>query len=148
MSEKGKGRAENNSGFAIIVDSFSGAVADIPRRQRTPEKILRALDRDPHVSTWDMDEGGLWSWIRDLEREGFITSLPCGYPWLQYELTDKGKNLIKLVPLSLAESPISEMDGQIQNFEHLLETLESGDTEAAAEWIRAAIKMLERRRND
>lgn len=36
----------------------------------------------------------------------------------------------------------AERLGQIQNFEHLLETLESGDIETAKDWIKMAIKQL------
>ena len=42
-----------------------------------------------------MDEEGLYSWIDSLERKEFITSIPEGYPWLRYEITDKGKEYLE-----------------------------------------------------
>lgn len=35
----------------IYIDSFSGTAADLPPSKRTPGHVLRALARDPRVST-------------------------------------------------------------------------------------------------
>jgi DNA-binding PadR family transcriptional regulator len=70
-------------------------VADLKPRERTQYALLSALARDPKVSTWDMEKGELWRWFEGLERDGYIKSVPCGYPWHEYELTDKGREMIR-----------------------------------------------------
>ena len=74
----------------MIIDSFSGAAADLPRGKRTPEHVLEALRRDPRVSTWDMSE---YPWLRrciaHLKRDGLIEDVPEGYPWLRYRVVEK-----------------------------------------------------------
>lgn len=76
----------------VMLDSFSGAAADLKGANRTPENVLAALRRMPRVSVWDMSEH---AWLRDcigrLERAGKIVddkSEP--YPWIRYRTTDHG----------------------------------------------------------
>ena len=39
----------------VFVDSFSGAVAELTRKQQAdPVAVLRALQRSPMVSTWEL----------------------------------------------------------------------------------------------
>ncbi|MBS1831661.1 MAG: hypothetical protein JST65_03055 [Acidobacteria bacterium] len=75
------------------IDSFSGALADLKKADRTPENALRILADKPRVSVWDMSE---IVWLRNLveglRRDGLIEDdgkEP--YPWIKYLLTDKGK---------------------------------------------------------
>jgi len=82
---------------AIFLDSFSGAAADLPPRQRDDINVLRVLAKSPRVSVWDMCE---YAWLRgrvnSLLRAGLITadeSQP--YPWHRYVLTDKGREMLK-----------------------------------------------------
>ena len=93
MNKKPLTRTEHTG--RIILDSFSGKAADIPKKLRSDLTVLTALKSDGRVSVWDMDEEGLYSWIDSLERKEFITSIPEGYPWLRYEITDKGKEYLE-----------------------------------------------------
>jgi DNA-binding HxlR family transcriptional regulator len=81
--------------YRIFLDSFSGEIADLKRGKRTRENMLSVLARSPLVSTWDMSE---YRWLRDeianMETDGLITSVDQPYPWLRYELTDKGRTLM------------------------------------------------------
>lgn len=51
----------------MLIDSFSGAAADLKPAQRTPEFLLAVLAKRPRVSTWDMSELG---WLRLIGLEG------------------------------------------------------------------------------
>lgn len=75
----------------VLLDSFSGAAADLPQGNHTPADVLEALRTCPRVSTWDMSE---CPWLRDcidiLKRGGKITedsSEP--YPWHRYKVCDQ-----------------------------------------------------------
>ena len=76
----------------MIVDSFSGAAAGLPRGRRTAEHILAALRRNPRVSVWDMGE---YPWLRkaidQLEREGRIKGAHERetFPWYRFEVVDR-----------------------------------------------------------
>ena len=76
-----------------FLDSFSGAIADLPKQRRTQQEALRVLSKHPRVSTWDMSE---CAWVRnlvgDLLRAGLIVedkSEP--YPWHRYKITAQGQ---------------------------------------------------------
>lgn len=76
---------------AVLLDSFSGAAADLPRHRRQPTDILRALSTSPRVSVWDMTEHAwLRTGIRHLEVAGMLREVGEPYPWLRYALTGKG----------------------------------------------------------
>jgi DNA-binding PadR family transcriptional regulator len=79
-------------GFNIC--SFSGSVADIPKKQRNDLTILKTLQRDGRISTWDMGEG-LYGWIEPLEGNGLIRSIPRSFPFHYYELTEKGLEFVR-----------------------------------------------------
>ena len=79
----------------MIVCSFSGDAADLPKRGRNVLGLLRVLARHPRVSTWDMSEK---AWLRSLvaqaRRQNLIeadASEP--YPWHRYTLTGAGRFL-------------------------------------------------------
>lgn len=81
--------------YRIYLDSFSGEIADLKRGKRTRENMLAVLAQSPLVSTWDMSEHAwLRNGIADMEDAGLIVSADQPYPWLRYELTDKGRALM------------------------------------------------------
>jgi len=81
--------------YRIFLDSFSGEIADLKRGKRTLENMLAVLAQSPLVSTWDMSEHAwLRNGIADMETDGLIVSADQPYPWLRYELTDKGRALM------------------------------------------------------
>ena len=56
----------------VFVDSFSGAVAELSRKQQADQlAVLRALQRSPMVSTWDLS-GSLDGVIWQLKKDGLI----------------------------------------------------------------------------
>lgn len=80
----------------IFIDSFSGGVAELTKKQRRDGKaVLRVLLVDQMISTWDMDEGDLWRTIEVLTGRGYIKSIPVRYPWLKYEVTEEGKKYLE-----------------------------------------------------
>ena len=74
-----------------MLDSFSGLAAQLPRGQRTPEKVLEALRRNPRVSTFDMGEHTwLCNCIADLKRSNLITEdKDEPYPWHLFYIQPK-----------------------------------------------------------
>lgn len=74
----------------MIVCSFSGPVADLPKRQRNAENVIAVLRKYPMVSAFDMIEK---AWLRDiigmLEVKGTLKADIdyAGYPWIKYEVT-------------------------------------------------------------
>ena len=77
----------------IHFDSFSGAVADLSKKEQgVPTRVLAALTKNPRVSTWDMSESrNLRGSLRFLIDDGKIEELKEPYPWHRFQLTDKGK---------------------------------------------------------
>ncbi|WP_455387386.1 hypothetical protein [Petrachloros mirabilis] len=81
----------------IILDSFSGPIADLPKQCRTQQEALRALNKHPRVSTWDMSEH---AWVRnlvgDLLHAGLIVEDKSElYPWHRYQITAQGKSAME-----------------------------------------------------
>lgn len=78
---------------SIFLDSFSGAVAGLPKGRRSADDVLAVLKTHPRVSCFDMSET---PWIRniigDLKRAGAIESLPEPYPWLRFKVTQEKTN--------------------------------------------------------
>lgn len=75
----------------VVIDSFSGAAADLSPGNHTPADVLEALRTCPQVSSWDMGEH---AWLRNcidiLKREGKITEVRSEpYPWHRYEVCAK-----------------------------------------------------------
>ena len=81
--------------YRVFLDSFSGEITDLKRGQRTQENMLAVLAQHPLVSTWDMSEH---AWVRNeianMVKDELIVSVEQPYPWLRYELTDKGRALM------------------------------------------------------
>ena len=71
----------------IFLDSFSGSVVDLPKKDRTQENVLEVLKNDPMVSTWDMSEN---PWLRtiiaNLVLAGEIKPIKSDYPWHRYKV--------------------------------------------------------------
>lgn len=73
---------------AVLLDSFSGSAAMLPRGRRTNRDILIALQRSPKVSCFDMSELKLLrDGIQDLIYCGKVVCRndKCEYPWCMYE---------------------------------------------------------------
>jgi hypothetical protein len=43
----------------VMLDSFSGALVDLPKGRRDTLNALAVLEKHPRVSVWDL---GIWSW--------------------------------------------------------------------------------------
>ncbi len=72
----------------VFIDSFSGGAANLKPRDRTPNGVLAALQRDPRVSTFDLSE---LPWLRGcidiLKRDGRITEDKTEpYPWHKFNI--------------------------------------------------------------
>ena len=81
----------------IHIDQFSGEITELKRGKRTQENMLAVLAQSPMVSTWDMEE---YAWLRkgisDMQIAGLIVSVAKPYLWLRYELTDRGREMVKI----------------------------------------------------
>lgn len=74
---------------AIFLDSFSGAVADLPKGRRSADDVLAVLKDHPRVSCFDMSEARwICNIIGDLKASGRIESLPEPYPWLRFKVLE------------------------------------------------------------
>lgn len=72
---------------ALHVCSFSGAVADLTKREQfDDEKVLAALSHNPRVSVWDMESAPLRATLERLKNIGAITEEDEPYPWLRFRL--------------------------------------------------------------
>jgi hypothetical protein len=82
----------------VIVCNFSGALADLPKGQRTPLAALQVLERHPRVSTFDRGE---MPWLNrllgDLLHQGLIVQVDEPYPWHRYELAATGRQMLGAV---------------------------------------------------
>ena len=89
----------------IILCSFSGAAAELPKGRRSDTDVLRALAPSPRVSTWDMSEHRwLCGCIDSLKRGGLITEDKAEpYPWHRYNLTEAGAAAMAERPAQGAE---------------------------------------------
>lgn len=79
---------------AIFLDSFCGAIGELKRGHRTVLDGLRALDRDPRVSTFERGATWLERLLHDLKSGGYVEEVPEPYPWHRYAITDKGRALL------------------------------------------------------
>jgi hypothetical protein len=79
----------------VIVCSFSGALADLPRGKRTTLDALQVLEKHPRVSTFDRSE---LPWLNrllyDLLQQGLIFEMDEPYPWHRYELLSAGRQML------------------------------------------------------
>lgn len=72
-----------------MIDSFSGAVADLTPGDRTPEKVIACLHKNPRVSVWDMDTDWLRSILWMLVRQGkIVDDGKEPYPWIRYKVIE------------------------------------------------------------
>lgn len=79
----------------MILSSFSTPVADLKRKDRTPEMVLACLRRNPRVSAFDLSEH---AWLRDcirvLESQGRIKDdKTSSYPWVRYDVLAEGQGV-------------------------------------------------------
>ena len=70
----------------MFIDSFSNAnVLDLPKNERTPDRVLECLKVNGRISTWDMSENPwLVHCIEALEAQGKIVSEDSDFPWHQW----------------------------------------------------------------
>ena len=86
-----------------IVRSFSGALAELPKDQRTDEDALRVLADHPRVSTFDRGTQWVESLLQSLIGQGAIAEdLTEQYPWHRFNLTGKGRAML---PANEKEKP-------------------------------------------
>ena len=82
----------------MLMDSFSGAIDDMPRKdQGNAIKVLSVLSEHPRFSVFDATANDkIAVTLTYLFREEFIVeSRPKQeYPWVQIEVTEKGKALL------------------------------------------------------
>jgi DNA-binding HxlR family transcriptional regulator len=80
----------------VHLDSFSGALSDLPKGQRTQENALRVLAADPRVSTFDRGPAWLEHLLSELKGNGLIVE-EWGepYPWHRYSLTEAGRRMLE-----------------------------------------------------
>ena len=70
----------------IHICSFASEVCDLTKKQRRdPDAVFRCLEKDPKISTFEMDET-LWIAVQILIKEGRIKEVESDYPWHRYEV--------------------------------------------------------------
>ena len=80
----------------ILIDSFTGALGDLPKGGRSIENALRALQTNPRVSTFERGPAWLESLIREMLSSGVIVNVPDEpYPWHRFALTELGLKVLK-----------------------------------------------------
>lgn len=76
----------------MFIDCFSGDAVDLRGNQRTPMAVLKVLEKNPRLSTWDMGET---PWLRGcidkLLQLNLIAYADEPYPWHRWTLTESGK---------------------------------------------------------
>jgi hypothetical protein len=77
----------------VMLDSFSGALVDLPKGRRDTLNALAVLEKHPRVSVWDLSE---WSWCGDLVTDMLLAGLieddkRVPYPWHHFMLTEAGR---------------------------------------------------------
>ena len=79
-----------------FVDTFCGAIEQLPKGQRTVLYGLRALKRNPRVSTFERGPYWLESLLAELQRDGLVTEdKDEPYPWHRFILTDKARAMLQ-----------------------------------------------------
>lgn len=81
---------------SVHIDTFSGAAADLPRRQHKDElAVMRALVRDPRVSCFDRSEySTLDRTLVDLKMRSLIVETIEPYPWHRFHVTPEGLKML------------------------------------------------------
>ncbi len=92
---------------SAFFDSFSGAAAELPKRQQRDEAaVMRALMNDPRVSCFDRSEyPALDRTLVDLKKRGLIGEVHEPYPWHRFHVTPEGLEV--LAALNIATNPRS-----------------------------------------
>jgi hypothetical protein len=79
----------------LFLDSFCGALAELPRGRRTVNDGLQALAHDPRVSTFERGAPWLERLIRELVADGLAVETEAEpYPWHRFKLTDAGRQML------------------------------------------------------
>lgn len=79
------------------IDSFRGALAELPKGRRTELDALRVLAEHPRVSAFDLSEAPwLHRLVRGMQRAGLIEQDRAEpYPWHRFNITDKGRAMLR-----------------------------------------------------
>jgi len=81
------------------IDSFTGTLGELPMRHRNTISALRALSKDPRVSTFERGTWWLENLLRDLKAQGLIVEDHAEpYPWCKFDLTDAGRAMLAAQP--------------------------------------------------
>ncbi len=75
----------------MFIDSFSGGLMNLPKKERTEENVLSLLKDDPLVSMWDMTEKWIgqqhvYEMLYILEDKGLIIQVDQAFPWHRWEV--------------------------------------------------------------
>ncbi|MCI0553694.1 MAG: hypothetical protein L0287_22330 [Anaerolineae bacterium] len=67
-----------------------------PKDKKNPLLVLRVIENDPNVSTWDMCEHDLWKTVYGLVERGLLVdeTKKVGYPWHRFILSDEGRKYL------------------------------------------------------
>ena len=80
----------------ISIDSFSGRAAELPRKERTVQKLLQALAADPRISAFERGNYWLANLLREARDRGLIVEDKAEpYPWHRFDLTDAGRQALQ-----------------------------------------------------
>jgi hypothetical protein len=80
--------------YSVFVDSFSGAIADLPSRlRRDPVAVLCVLEQSPLFSVFDATEHATLArtldWLKETGK--FTCKEGIGFPWHHAVITEKGR---------------------------------------------------------
>jgi|SRR6516164_2942162 hypothetical protein len=87
----------------VFLDSFSGAVADLPKAKHRDEiAVMRALLSDPKVSCFDRSEyPRLDRTLVDLKQRGLLSETRCPYPWHKFHVTPEGLKVLDAINVAM-----------------------------------------------
>lgn len=77
----------------IMIDSFTGALGELPKGGRSIKNALRALQTNPRVSTFERGPAWLESLIAELVSSGYVVEYKAEpYPWHRFTITEAGRD--------------------------------------------------------
>ncbi len=69
--------------YAVRVDSFTSLASLTTKQRRDPDAVLATLRNVKRISCWDMETGGLWRTVQQLQREAkIVIDNTVEYPWI------------------------------------------------------------------
>ena len=83
------------------IDSFTGALAELPKRHRSLINALEALNQDPLVSCFERGTPWLERLLHDIQLQGLaVEDKAAPYPWCRFDLTDAGRAMLSAQQVS------------------------------------------------